>query len=341
MKKIPEIFRTKQPGISMIIGLAISFIVLGITLSILFLSEKYREQSQNINLSNQTFFTLESGQEAAIFHHNARGQGLHFPGNIDDVPDSQIAEISPTNTAKWIVRGRTDNLGNDDFLTGILKENQAVQIPFFWDDSSDIESTPDIENITNNTFRLTFGRRAFDENGNPTGDILIENDFDFGAENEEVLINWSLSKTDDSDVTTTFIPRSNLGLFLKCGTVGTTTGFFCEGNIGETISSDIDIPGYIIPGGILNPTTLQDFYADDDIDRAKFMLLFQPVLPFTDSNGTDKIQGIPWKLELIEGFPKHYYEIEVQANIGNFQKTLRRNIFEKTSSQGLDTVILD
>lgn len=357
----------KQAGISILISLAVSFILFGIAVTILYLVTKSQEQNVNLEKTNQSFFALESGLEAGLYHHNARGQGSHFfdsgAGTSDaakDAPNSQTITLDNGQTIKWVVRGRTENLPDSDVVHGIIKEGQIIEIPFYWTDESNIALEPNAvqENITDLNFSLSFSQFEFNDDGTPSSTKIIPDGFDFGSVANNVLLYWVVSKLDSSGNLTTFIPRSSFGTTVLCDpNVGVNTAFYCEQNLGQSITSVTHVPGYIVPGrtdtypadypviSLRNePVTLSNFYSDDDTNSARFKISLEPILPFTASNGTTKIPGIPWALKINNvpsGFPKPTYEIEVLTESQNINKSITRTYNEKTALEGLDSLIIE
>ena len=320
-----------------------------------------QEQAFDLENSNRTFYAIEAGEEAARFHQNSRGAGLELTETAADAPAEQTLALGNTGTVQWTVLGRTtsNSQANQDVQTGTLSDDQLIEIPFFWPAETDISAgigTPG--KITTENFSLTFDRQAFNTDGEATGDQVIPNNFDFGSPVEQPLINWAFSRIDANDRSlTTFIPCTKIdstGIQASCSevedpilcdsTIGPNSGFYCEQHLGESIDSVIlnSIPGYIIPGR--TETTLSDFYLDNDSGQAQYQLSFQPILSFTSSDGTTKIRGIPWAVEIRNtenGFPKESYDIEILANFFDLQKTFRKTVLRPTALRGLDSLIID
>lgn len=313
----------------MLISLGISFLVLGIALSVVASIDRAVQRSADLGRANQVFFSAESGFEAAFFHHNARGQGVHF----ETADDSQSITHSETaSVVAWEISGR------EDPISGVLKERQKIQIPLFWDDSANPTEEPPIDDDGN-----------FDPTHDQAGALLndfelvftdddIPADFDFGLASGEdaVLIDWALSREHAVDGLQTFVPA--LG---SDGTAcGLDTEFICQDVFllsgGATIISDGSVQGEILPGR--TDTPLSAFLSD--VDSQKFILSFQPLLPFEDTDGS-KIPGIPFTLDADTELPKDTYRINAEVSIGSFSKIITAEVPERTTIGAFDYVIFD
>ncbi len=281
---------------------------------ILFAVSRSLEQTANIERSNQIFFAAESGIESAFFHHNSRGAGTHFMGEDDS---QKILHRVISSLVNWKIDGRSDP------LTGILKENQTIQIPFFWDSAENPLAPYSQEgaNMSGQGFELSFTK----EN--------IPDGFDFGTSTEEILIDWKISRKHPTAGLQTFLPKDDGGC------VGITE-FICKSQLPATITSSDPIEGKMTP--CLNvdncPTTLGAFLSEG----INFQLIFRPILPFVSENGEQKIPGIPFVLTT-NGTPvtKSSYDIIANIALGDFTQKLQLTIPEKTSIGSFDYVIFD
>ena len=306
--------KRKNPGISSLISLGISFLALGIAISVITSVNTVVQKSADLGRSAQVFFAAESGLESAFFHHNARGQGVHFAGastpQTITLPNSS-AEVS------WKLEGRSSP------IDGMLREGQKIQIPFFWDDSSDPTETPNQDGLLSNDFTLTLSNTD------------IPFDFNFGTANDAVLIDWSVSREHNTDGLQTFVPKE--GTLSPCG-IDTT--FICrDWLLGGTASIDSSLAtmGTILPGG--DSSILNIFMSDGD--SSKFTLSFQPLLSFTDTNNI-KIEGIPWELAAGgDDLPMGTYTVSAEVSLGDFSKIVTAEVPERTTIGAFDYIIFD
>ena len=138
--------KNKNEGISILIAMGTSLLVLALAFATLNSIARSLEQASNIQRTTQLFFASESGVESTFFNHNARETGLLFSGT-DDSQTITHSRINATTT--WTLIGRstklTDDSSNYPIYGGIMKENETIQIPLHWDTSL----TPD--NPVNNS----------------------------------------------------------------------------------------------------------------------------------------------------------------------------------------------
>ena len=308
-------------------------------------------------MKNQLFYQNEVGFEAALFHHNKLGgKGLNF--------DTQTLNLENGNTVEWNLEGR-----KDDFITGILKESETIEIPFYYDKRTNPNDSEDIEEITEN-FSLEFSRFEFENDGSvSTTEIVQEIGLNPGQFNfpdndklpngnpdpafrNNVLINWSVSRKNTDGEIQTFIPRSDHSINNKkslcvdnfqAQTYNSESSFFCEeylnvtGALKNTISSVEPIIGYILPGQ--TPSTLSDFWNQSGTTNRK--LRFNPLAFFYNDHDQDtKIKGIPWKLTVNgESIPTPNFTITTTSSYSNgkYSKTETKTLKEKTAISSFDS----
>ena len=364
----------RKKGISLLITVIVSFFVLSMTMAILISVNKSLQNAVGLERFNQATFAAESGMEAAFFHHNARGQGVHF-GEISTVGQDQTISF-PDGDIKWSLLGRTDDQAYPKILTGVLKENKTITLPLYFDNTNNISTDPN-SNLSQNyadskeDFKLLFGRRLFKTNGESSiksADTYVVKDFDFTLNKNAPIINWSISRFNDKGDLQTFIPTSVLDKGKSpCAQnkpsnnffQNNDTGYVCRDHFSKlsstafiSINTASAIPGKILPGNHL--VTLKKFIdgTDDQIgsgtnSERKFTLNFRPLVPFKNTSG-DKIKGIPWALIMdklpgaINGTPKYYYEAEVLSiDRNNYRRYVRTEVMEKTAVGVLDVLTLD
>ncbi len=316
-KLFPKNLKIKNSGISLLMALGISTLVMGISYATVKLVTKSIERNASIERSNQVFYTAESGIEAAFFHHNARGAGTEF---ITDGETSQEIEHSEVGASVyWKIDGR------ESPLQGTLGENQVIQIPLFWDDSLSPSDSPNRDGRLppNEDFIL-----AFQNTDIPAG-------FDFGNIDSEILIDWSLLRKNEllDDEVQTFIPTDT-----DC--TNAEIGFICDDEVflsTTSIDSGDTTDGKIYPGTI--DTTLSAFFTK--ASTKDFQLKFQTVLPFQNTSG-EEISAIPFTLETdTTDIPKSSYTISANILIGDYSRTIRATIPENTSIGAFSYVIFD
>ncbi len=313
------------------VSLGVSFLVLGIAVSVIASIDRAVQRSADLGRASQVFFAAESGLEAAFYHHNARGQGVHFI----ETSAPQLLQL-PTASAEvsWEIDGRSDP------IEGLLKEGQKIQIPLYWDDSANPTLEPPLD-VSGN----------FDPSHDQAGKLMddfvltfstagIPGDFDFGTANDGVLIDWAISREHSVNGFQTFVPIKGSGTT----TCSSGTSFICKDDFlvgGATLDSfDPTVPGKIVPGGG-GITYLDNFM--QDLDSQKFVLSFQPLLPFIDTDSGEKIPGITFSLEADDStaLPKENYQVTANVSLGDFSKTITAEVPEKATIGAFDYVIFD
>ena len=312
------------------VSLGISFLVLGIAVSVISSINRAVQRSADLGRSSQVFFAAEAGLEGAFYHHNARGQGVHFVGT----PVPQTLDL-PNASAEvtWEIEGRSDP------VAGLLKEGQKIQIPLYWDDSVDPTFEPPLDG--NGDFDPTH-----DQAGKLSDDFVltfstsgIPSDFDFGTTTDAVLLDWSISREHSINGFQTFVPLRGTGLV----TCSSGTSFICKDDFlvgGASIDSFNPVPGKIVPGGTVTEY-LDDFM--QDLDSQKFVLSFQSLLPFIDTDSEEKIKGISFSVEADDStaLPKENYQVTANVSLGDFSKTITAIVPEKATIGAFDYVIFD
>ncbi len=357
--------KTKNAGITIIVAMATSLLVLGLAFATINSVAQSLEQAGNTQRSTQLFFAAESGIEAAFFHHNSRGQGT----TLQTVANQTLEHDSVNVETAWEIIGRANETssGGSQFYADILRENQTIQIPLAWDTSTTPTGAPNQSGALGTTEDVTikFYAQLQDPSGtsNDTPDdanirdsllgrynpFVIDNGsggFDFGdAGSDEVLIDWSLSRKSNQGIET-FIPTGN-----EDCTNGSTVvdGFICENQLLLVANSSLDITtsdtivGKILPG--LTDTNLTTFWNCNEAGVSScedFRLTFRPLLKFTDTN-TSKIIGIPFSVETNNGsqFPLPDYTVVTDVTQESFSQGVELQIPERTSIGAFDYVIFD
>ena len=368
--------KTKNAGISILIAMGTSLLVLALAFSTLNSIVKSLEQAASIQRSTQLFFASESGLEAAFFHHNARGSGTNFTGT------NAIALTEIGATVNWQIAGLTDvtdDQAQASFAT-VLKENQNIRIPLYWDNSVAPSTAPvdpvtgkfaaganvkivfyngidDIPTGTGNAALTELLTKydsfevplAFDFGDDADGD---SGDGDRGASSNEVLIDWSFTRNNSVAGIQTFIPTENT----DC--TGASPGLICENQLNfnggsQTIlTSNGLINGKVLPGGVT--TNLSAFWNCTDganngssANCAEFQLSFRPLLEFIDTSTSAKIPGIPFMISHIpvttlKNFPKNTYEVSSDVSLTEkFSQQISIEIPERTAVGAFDYVIFE
>jgi len=124
----------KNAGVSLIIAMSASLFVLTVTTFALISLGRSFNEAAKVERFTRGFYSLESGLEAGLYHHNARGQGV----NLNNPAQATNQTINFTNApdTTWTVTGRAP------VLVGLLKENQSVYVPLTIDHSESIENVP-------------------------------------------------------------------------------------------------------------------------------------------------------------------------------------------------------
>jgi hypothetical protein len=332
--------KTKNPGISLLISFLGSFFILGVTISVLASISRSLENTQNLERSNQFFYAAESGLEAAFYHHNARGPGSEFP-TIS--PPQSIDHSTIGTTTVWTIDSQSNQ------ILGLLKENQSLQIPLNWDDGITPTTTPN-ENgrINAQGIHLHFYPTITNSETDPIkialynqyGTFSVPLLFDWGDNGApQVLIDWSVSReTIATGVIETFIPDQGNG-----GACSPGTEFLCEDSFSTEFEVDIGdsgIAGTILPGNIAG--TLGSPFVVDNA-AYKYKITIRSLLPYSDSDSTNRIIGIPFAIEDVNtnDFPDTEYTITTQVDSGDFSKTISVTIPEKTTIGAFDYIVFD
>ena len=354
-------YQFKNKGVSLIIVMGISFLILGVVMLILLSVSRSLEQSANIERSNQVFFMTESGIEAAFFHHNARGRGTEFI-KIDDENFVKNSETNPQflvhdevgGATSWSVDGRAYP------IVGLMREEQTIQIPLYWSEEviSGIDSPKNAPNKDGQSknFQLNFYTGIPEYWGNSSdivekalyekyGELAIPNNFEFGTFEPEVLIDWKVSRNfDDGTIneTQTFLPNEGSGCDVA-------NQYICDNKFlidGGGIESASPVGGRLTPCTDECLIDLNTFMSDPD--SSKFMLTFRPLLPFIeDADKRRKIPGIPFSITntgLPPGetpIPKSTYDVIASVEIGDFYQKKELTVLEETSIGAFDYVIFD
>ena len=368
--------RVKQAGISILISMGTSTLVLTLAFATLNSIARSLDQASNIQRSTQLFFASESGAEAAFFHHNARGAGLSFPG---PAASQSIAHDSIDAATNWSIEGRstTSDTGSatvgDATVVDILRENQSLQIPLQWDASADPSvappSTPAQHGRTTNanenvsfTFYLdpadftpSTAADAFNNKYNFASNIYpISNSFDFGENgNNAVLVDWSFTRNHSRLGVQTFIPTDNQ----DCSGFLANPGYICENDyVGMTstglqVDTNDTISGKILPGSI--DTELDYFWdcADPTViigdTCSDYQLTIRSLLELNDTITGDKVPGLPYELKITRSgsipltFPQSTYTVTSDVALEDFSQQISIEVPEKTSIGAFDYVIFD
>lgn len=335
--------RVKNPGVSLLISLVTSTLVLmGAMYTILSVKESL-ENSENIERSTQLFFAAESGIEAAFFHHNARGAGTTLTDSSQTIehPDTSVR-----NT--WELHGRTQlkNDNSDYSLMGLLKEGQSIQIPLYWDASTNPTADPSTDDLGTEDITFVFHDESADlTDGDSKDEFLVKNGtvpsilIDFGSAATEVLIDWSFARTHSVDGIQTFSPTENS----DCS--NTDIGFICEDQLisdPEIASDDNTIAGRILPGD--TDTNLDDFFHTCPGGTCSdFVLNFRSLLRYEQSDSEQKIAGIPFEVYTTGNseFPESTYTVSSNVEQNEFSQSIEIEVPERTSIGAFNYVIFD
>lgn len=363
--------KNKKQGISLIIAIGSSLLVLFISFSTLDTIGKALDQAYNVQRSTQAFFASESGIEAAFFHHNARGPGLNLVNPTSS--KQQIYHDSIQTQTEWQVVGRTSNVtsspNNFPFLAGVIRENESVQISYRWDNSDEPDESVNMQDISrspDNEINVTFYADTDDMDNVAEalveaeyGNVSIPTGFDFGDTNNEILFDWSISRNSDVGVET-FIPDGTADRSdsfdgnVDCNDSITVTGFICDNQINSLSGSGLffgsnstTIHGSIRPTG--TETTLTNFWGClDGTGCGDYKLTIRPVLKFIDTDGTvttsddTKIIGIPYMISTrTDHFPKPVYTVIADVSQEDFSQRIELDVREKTAIGAFNYVIFD
>ncbi len=307
MKKMNK----KNKGFSILVSLITSLILMGITVAIIISINRSLEQANNIDYANKSFFALESGKEAALFHHNSRG----IPANLKN--NTKISHTTGAETT-WKI-----NQLKKSQLTGVVHENEKITIPLFWDISKEPVNAigkKDMPYQNRNKLKLKFWL------DNPS--------FQFGETTtdgfKKVLIVWSISRKNTSGDLETLIPIEK-----KSNPCDKNSSFFCIFDLRNinptgttkhftdgTIDFSSNVKGKLLPKGI--EISLNNFMRSSS--HYDYQISFQPVLPFSYGSGSNskKIAGINYSITGLgsdQNIPSNIYEIVSTTEFKDFKQT--------------------
>jgi hypothetical protein len=349
----------KKKGISLLVAMGGSLLVLGIALLTLISIRKSLDQSLGIERSTKFFFAAESAIESGFYHHNARGVGLNFEGENELSQEIKLLEDSVS--ARWTLDGRKP------ILFGLLREDQTVQIPLYWDNSGNPTENKNTDGkIDNFNFELTFllesgDLDAYDLNADGFeddadiayfesiyGTVEIGDDFDFGSAEKQILIDWSMARRNNNGTIQTFSPTFD-NTTQNCGTPTNAGGLICENELqsgGNSITfNSPTIGGRTLPigsEGSEEGDMLDNFVGcvgSDNCDR--YSLTFRPLLKFESEDKTEKIPGIPYVLETTDTIPQSSYTLRAEVSEGEYAQTIELSVPEKTTIGAFNYVIFD
>lgn len=369
-------YKTKNEGISLLIAMGGSFLVLIMAFATLLSIQKMLAQVESLERSTRLFFAAESGIESAFYHHNARGAGVKFDDITSATAAQQIGHRSDSINSLWTIQGRSNP------VVGILREGETVQIPLSWDSSTNPTLDPNnssnkdkIGGQVNEEFILTFYNDSDDMDasakgileGLTNGQTLIPNNFDFGDDGDgdagdgdrgitgnEILIDWSVSRTVAGAGIQTFSPKEN-----GCQIGDPDSDFICEQllSTNQTIASNSSDSktggrnGRVLPGYSSSIISIDNFMSCSDIAAtgvcSDYALTFRSLLPFKDTTTGKKIPGIPYVVTGLtnsgtsKSIPTQTYTVTSVVNEGDFSQTISLDVPEKTSIGAFDYVIFD
>lgn len=328
----------KNLGISLLVALGASLFMLSLMSVMILGVKKSLEKNTNVERSQQLFYGIESGMEAALYHHNARGAGVHF---VQDNKNAQKINLDRLGIETyWKIFGRVQ-----DEYYGILQPGKKSEIRLFQDNALTPDQASDRQASSKLDIKIEFltdlvsfpvaKQKAIKEQ---FGDIDLSSiTGNLGdPTSSEILVGWKIVQEDNSGQIKTWNPKSNANEIDNC--ISENGAFFCEERLlfGYDIQSSETFNGRVIPG--LVTTDLATFSQDGGF----YTLSLQPLLDFEDDNA-NKFPGIPFRVEQLSlgGITTDTFTIESEANMGNFSHKIAVEIPEKTSIGAFDYVIFD
>ena len=336
--------KTKNSGISLLISLGVSLMVLGVSVSILESVARTTEQSAGIERSNQLFFAAESGIEAALFHKNARDSAVDF----DVSADTEISHSHTSAKVDWSVSSR------DNPVVGILKEGQSVQIPLFWDSAAAPSTSP--TDVSASSFSINFFNKiTSSETADSAEEKIFKNfgvfdltTFDFGTNEDKILIDWSVSRTNETtgvrEVWRPHSPNDNL--------CTGDTSFICRDEFNSddiSIDSDENLEGKLYPC-VADQSQSEDCKRDlnvfvDSTAASDFQINLRSLLSYTSVDESSKIRGIPFSISdgstTAVAIPKPEFEVAAEVEIGDIVHEMSKTFLEKITIGAFDYLIFD
>lgn len=373
--------KQKVEGISLIVSLGASLLVLAMGIGIITSVEKSHQRSVDIENSIQFFYGSESSIEAALFHKKARGKGAHFPDVADTADAQKLDFYNGSLFTRWKLFGRA-GIGTDPII-GMLREGEAVELPLFWDRAATPELPEDIEAFgAGDDFTLTFYRSS----QHMLGDINtpgtteykfveefgeIDDSFRFPTSDpigDGILIDWDMSRIETNVASQTFAVSENSERKYCTGGIATNpdphaspaekTHNFCKSHFNSNTSISLDADNAATPGKVNHrfrpdppgdaPYTLGDaggfegFNAFDDPAFENFQLSFNSGF-VQYANGTDKLRGIPYTIETNnKDVPTPYYQIVAEVDkVDKFNQRLEIQLKEEVANKNFRYVIFD
>ncbi len=305
--------KRKSEGLSLLIVLVLCFAAMGAAVAVFDGLARSLEQSYAVQRGLQMFYAAESGVEAGIFHHNARGPGVNLSAN------TTITHPSVGSQTTWGVTGRAVFAG-----PVLIPENATVEIPLSYDAAADTEAAPSTAGINAYTLELSSDAAS---------------GFDFGTSTNDVAVDWSLSRETASGVVQTLRPEAD-DPSAVCASSGTNR-FACKDNLaGGSFVLDNSITMVGIPyqsvGG--PPDTFHNIASPPNKPKIRFTQL----LGNTDTTGV-VIAGVNYMITNTAGeaFPTDTYTVESSVADGRYGRTLSATIREGVAPSLLDVLIIE
>lgn len=337
-KKSPQ-----NSGISLIIALGTSLFILAVILSVSLIIRKSLEKTSHMERSTQLFYAAESGMEAALYHHNARNERVHF--SQEGLPEQTINLDQLGAVSYWKILGRTTP---GDPYYGVFQPGRKIEFPFFMETSihpgemqtssaSDMDFELEIYESIADFPNTTAGNAARDQIRRQFGNIDLAGLGELGdSTRSDILIGWQLIRNNNG-VVKNWTPKSQNVDITDCGSE--SAAFICEEDlsIGWSIDSGSLVDGRALPG--LTTQSLQSFVATP----GRHTISLQPLLKFEDDNGK-KFPGIPFRIQnngSLGYIAKPFFTIESEVTMGNFTHKILVDVPEKTSIGAFDYVIFD
>lgn len=354
--------KPKQKGTTLVVSLIISFLVLGLAMTVLESVDRTLEQAQNLQRGDQVFYGAESGLEAAFFHHNVRGHGVDF-GELTQTPfptSLSIAHNATNIDVNWTIDGRAESGGGlAATVSGLIHRDEYIQLPLYWDGAADPSEgvVGDGLDLDAEGFLLQLQRPEF-----PTTYLTS-----LTTNSTDPLVGWGIIREHNVEGLQTLIP-----VVEGDDPCGRNATFICDGdgasgqisrsewwsfgtrlNPGAiTIQDSTPILGQVIPPPsdiLFQSQTWPEFLAPNpEVASNSYVLTLQGLGTFkreADTGGIEMaIEGVPFLVRagnMSGELPRPAYVVRAQVQQGDFEKTIETTISEQSASGVFNYVIFD
>ncbi len=351
----------KVPGISLLLSLGVSLLMVLMALGLLSSLERSFEREITVERSLQFYYALEGGIENALFHKNARGKGTHMPGNSEQVLDDSAESALKTT---WEIDAQ------ENPLSGLLREGDSLEIPLSIPKSIDIENDKFEEKTQNLSSNDSFILQVYKSTDDMPAEVKTSFESRFGRidfknvsfpESSNPLIGWHISRTDKTTGKKELFRPPNAEEGSLCGNALDSDKIsfrLCPEDLNSNTNQswttlDSTSDGLGRKEGLNNADVemigLQDFLDFKGNFDFKIHLFTLGSFEGATSEGAKKIEGIPFSLTLnsraessSEGFGSDFFTINATVQEGSdFAREVEIKLPEKAPNTLFNYIILE